>query len=125
MAMRLPLADGSLVLDASSGWCTVWLEANGDRLGLGGDDAAIIRQRLLSHLTAPRQACGEVDGRPVYWVLSLSERLCTLYAEFGPDGRRLLIQGPQCEWLYRGALSDPQWEAWQAILTGHDDRAST
>jgi hypothetical protein len=83
---------------------------------LGSDDTDIIRQRLLSHLAEPQTASGEVDGRPIHWVLSLSERHCTLYAEFGPEGRRLLIQGAQCEWLWRGALPDREWQEWRVAL---------
>lgn len=117
MSTRLPLTDGSLVLETSDGWCEVWLEVGSERTCLGGDSPESIRHRLLTHLAEPRSAAGEVDGSPVHWVLSLSERHCTLYVQFAPDGRRLLIQGPQCEWLWRGKLSDANWQAWQLALT--------
>ena len=117
MATRLPLPGGSLVFDATENWCAVWLEVGSERRHLGSYRPEVIRHCLLAHLAEPREAVGEVDGDPVHWVMSLAEPHCALYAQFGPEGRRLLIQGPQCEWLWRGPLPEPEWRAWQIALT--------
>ena len=117
MITRLPLLGGALLLDANEDWCAVWLEVGGERTLLGGDAPAVIRERLRANLTQPREPAGMVDGKPVHWVLSLTEQHCTLYAQFGPEGRRLLIQGPQCEWIWQGALTEPDWRSWQTMLT--------
>lgn len=115
--VRLPLSDAALILNLPGGWCTVELEARGRRFPLGSDDYTVIRRQILSHMAREgKVAAGVVDRQPVYWVLSLFELHYTLYAQFGPDGRRLLIQRLDCDWLWCGELSDQNWQAWQVAL---------
>jgi hypothetical protein len=81
----LELKTGTLTmrLDPNrDGWCKVILLTAGKEITLGADVFPVLRTRLREAFRSDSAAsvCGEIDGRPVRWVLSLFEEHGSIYA---------------------------------------------
>lgn len=115
--IRLPLSDAELLLVVAKDWCQVQLRQENQLRELGAETIDYVAQHLLTNMQPSERApAGEVDGQPVWWVLSLAERHSTFYLQLESSVRRLLIRGPDCEWLWRGELSNADWQVWQTEL---------
>jgi hypothetical protein len=115
--IRLPLRDAELLLVVAKDWCRVQLRHEGQLLELGAESIGVVAQRLLTNMQpTDRKPAGEVDGQPAWWVLSLAERHSTFYYRLEGSVRRLLIQGANGEWLWRGELPDTDWQVWLTEL---------
>jgi hypothetical protein len=127
-SVRLPLRRAALLLEwTAGGWCAVHLEQRGQRVHLGSDAISTVAPRLLANVERPQgAAAGEIEGRPVWWVLSLSERHSSIYCGFRGADRDLVVQGREAERLWQGGLSEDDWRAWRTALsplcqgTAHD-----
>ena len=113
----LPMSRATLELAMSQpGWWEWTLVTEESRITLGAEVLANVGPRALSRLSAGGERAGEVDGREVYWVLSLAEKHHSLYcAVDGPD-RLLYFQDGDGRVIWRDRLSPDHLKSWTAAL---------
>ena len=115
METELKASDGSLFLRSSdNNWVQISLEQGGEATPLGAESLGTIVQRLIGMLTHPAalNKSGNVNGKDVAWVASLNERHCSLYCTPEVEGLRIVITGPNTDWvgsLFLGASDVSTW----------------
>jgi hypothetical protein len=124
MVTELVAGSTRLLVDCdTSQWCEVTLDANGIHQ-LGSETRSVLVERLVrglrGELSAPTS--GELDGVPVAWVLSLSERHASIYAADREGIRTLYFQDADGKLIARLDLEREERERWISILEGADHR---
>ena len=102
------------LLTDARGWCQVELATEGSTTALGAETKRIVTERLLTGLTdsLTGKSAGQIHGVTVRWVMSLSERHCSVYAgDVGTD-RHLFFQASGGELLATVVLSEQQRYNW-------------
>ena len=117
MVTKLKASNGTLSF-SSDGWCTVSLELQSGSLDLGADERRVVSEGLLRVMReAPIQIIGEIDGTPVGWVASLSEKHGTLYWGRYLDGYRLYAQAEDGGTIGFLTLTEAQRADWISELS--------
>lgn len=120
--INLKASKGSLILDADKNdWCRVKLSNPSGESDLGADDIEIIAARL-SHALSNGQSytCGEIDGQPVAWVMSLMEKHYTIYIGAESNTIDLFLQNSNGELFAKVSLSERERENWCSQLADFD-----
>jgi len=101
-----------LTIDAT-GWSRCSLLRDNRRHYLGAESITTLAARFADAFAdrAPRSD-GEIDGRPIEWILSLSEAHCTLYLERGAAGWVLHIQSPDGKWIASAPIAISRARDW-------------
>ena len=101
-----------------NGWTKCYLPKEGSEAFLGADTISNIASRLLSNLTeAGIKSSGEIDGQPVYWVMSLSETHHTLYYYRQGIDQILIWQDAKANLTAKSKLSNAELQKWREQLT--------
>lgn len=102
------------------GWCRLELVIGEHPSALGADMEMVVIERLVRGLRDEPcgSTVGEIDGDPVRWVMSLSEKHCSIYVADVAGNRRLYFQGAQGNLLGTLDLAVEQRRQWLALLTG-------
>lgn len=121
MATTITLnTDGkSLRLTANdAGWCQVILEDGPRQIPLGADLLSIISERLSDAVASEPlgASVGSLEGREVWWVLSLSELHTSLYVTRPPGSLTLFVQNAEAEIIGVLTLTEVERQKWLASL---------
>lgn len=119
MVTSLIAVDGvvRLTCDARE-WCTVVLDQRDSRYELGADVRGIIVARLCGALHSPTggDVVGEIEGQPVRWVLSLSERHVTVFVGQDVGSPVFFFQAADGTLLARLQLTSSECDEWKRTL---------
>jgi hypothetical protein len=121
-AIALPCgADATLLIEERPGvaWYGCTLLVSDQESYLGAESRAYLVAHLLEVPKDPGPVTGVMAGEPVRWVLSLSERHCSLYVHDGPEGEKTLFwQDGNGRIIHRGCLDVAALAVWQRVLAG-------
>jgi hypothetical protein len=118
MLTELVAGTARLLMDCDlSQWCQVILDADGLH-PLGSETRSVFVERLVRGLRdeLPGPTSGELEGVPVAWVLSLSERHTSIYAADREGVRTLYFQNADGKLIARVNLGREVRERWLSIL---------
>lgn len=111
------MTDGELRLAMRhQGWWELTLVAAQRTTVLGCDFLGPIAEGMLARLSAPGEAAGEREGRPVHWVLSLWEQHHSVYCALERGDRLLYFQDVRGQVIWRDRLSPAHLYRWVAVL---------
>lgn len=101
-----------------NGWTQVHLQVENERHFLGAESFEYISQHLKDALDeSSKKTSGFIDSEPVFWVLSLSEIHCSIYANNSNEKFRFYIQNKNAETEFVFDLSSEEKKAWKKKLT--------
>lgn len=123
MIKRLELratAGGVRVEASEGGWSRCYLLRPGEEMFLGAHTLAYVAGRLASCLCRDEgDDAGTLAGQRVRWVLTLSERHCSLYATLGDADLTLFWQDRDARLLATIELSARERARWCEELAGY------
>ncbi len=116
-SMDLPMERARLVISVVNPIWWEWrLVHDSGEAVLGADSPEHSAGRVLVRLRGGLEPAGEIEGRTVGWVLSLSEKHHSIYlAEVGSD-RLIYFQNAEGELIWRDRLTKENLARWSAIL---------
>ena len=77
-------------------WCKCWVRDGTSRIYLGAESFKYIRSHLLHRLAdKPDKIAGKLNGKEVYWILSLAEAHHVLYFANNDKDKILFWQNEQ------------------------------
>ena len=98
-------------------WCQVDLRMAQLNVRLGADARHIVFERLARGVAgAIGDTTSVIDGTPVTWVLSLSEKHHSIYVAPDASRRSVLILGAEGSIISRFALTPEERERWERQL---------
>jgi hypothetical protein len=110
---------GTLILEQrlEVPWFACRLKLRDVETELGAED----RTYLLSHLRQVMEGsdtlAGEIEGKPVRWILSLAEKHHVLYVHDGPgDEKTLYWQDRNAHVIWADQLTADQLSEWRRII---------
>lgn len=108
---------GTLRIDiGENDWSRCELVTDEEEIYLGAETKEILVERLLNGLRIDATIDGEIEGRKVRWVLSLSEAHASLYASTDAADRTLFCQDKNGAVIGRISLSSGRSEEWRRQL---------
>lgn len=107
-----------------NGWTQIYLQTENERHFLGAQTLKYILQHLRDALD---ESIGKTDGfinsEPVFWVLSLSEKHSSFYANNSKESLKFYIQNKKAETEFVFALSLAEKSVWKKKLAGKEERS--
>jgi|LSQX01.2.fsa_nt_gb hypothetical protein len=88
-------SDYSIIFEVNDkDWCSLSIAYNNEVTELGADSKNIVLKRIIEGLKSitKDQIVGALEGIEVKWVLSLSEKHCSLYLGIENNRKILFIQ---------------------------------
>ena len=121
MVTRLAFPGGSLQFELEGkDWCQVVLDIDGRRVALGADTKSkiVTGLRLALQHEPVGSTTSEFEGLEVRWIMSLSERHCSLYVGDRDGTRLVFIQGADGALIARLAIAAEDIAACRDKLAG-------
>ena len=96
-SLRLRADTQQIEIDITDpGWCKCWLHDREKRIYLGAESFRYIQSHLLHGLESkPDKIAGTLNGKEVYWILSLAEAHHVLYFANNSEDKVLFWENEQ------------------------------